>query len=410
MRLISTFLVALFTTSLSAYADGKSYDAFCDLAGYPPALRETHIVVDSLLVTPEPGPPLEENKGWRQRVYELLDADDQGALKRWAARERITVSIAEADGSGLKEIFSGCMPLYSSDEQRQLSEKNSSIDTFLGRSWRDNLEKSVKAFRRSVTVSMVQAAKDVKAPKKGQPFITSGLGQSLARGYRPTYQYGTPRLVVLTDLSAYEFPEGDTKNLRAKGRKDASVWAADFGRSEVHVLGASGTIDSAQKEHMKALFLADKGNVLTIAGLQGALLAVAPPVDVKVYQGTVKFPDGDYPVTLRLALDANRRAVNSWMEVQSDQLRFVPLEGALSCVDQEVCTFLETGDFAQVWTDQPQGDPEFENWMPFVGFRDMKFELKDGRITGIITDSSGYVPGMEEGLPFTLIRVENGAF
>jgi len=123
-----------------------------------------------------------------------------------------------------------------------------------------------------------------------------------------------------------------------------------------------------------------------------------------------RYPDGNYPFTMRLALDANLRAVNSWVEVQSDQLRFVPFEGALSCQSERNCSFIETGEFAQVWTDAPHGDPECLNWMPFVGFRDMTFSLEVITIEGLISDSACYVPELEDGLPFNLNRRDNAAF
>ena len=410
MKKLAILILAGVSCVSAAAAEEQTFDSYCNLADYPESHRETHVIIDAALITPEPGGPIEENKDWRQRVTNLMNVSEPGALKRWDARERVTVSIAEGDGSGLRTVFSGCMPLYNAKEEKELSDKTSAVSKFIGSDWKRKLEKDEKEFRRKLTFSLVTAAKNITTPEAGKPFTESSLGQAINRGYRPSYQYGTPRLIIVTDLSNYKLPDGTTPELRAEGRKDADAWGADFGRSEVHLLGASSKTTASQNEYLKALFLEDKGLLKTITGLNGTLLVEEAPASIHIYQGLITYPDGKYPMTMRLALDNNRRAVNSWIEVQSDQLRFVPLEGALSCVGEASCTFVDTGDFAQIWSDDPGGEPEFENRMPFVGFRDISFELKDGKIDGKITDSSGYVPGMEDGLAFQMVEVENGAF
>jgi len=409
LLLVFGFFVG-FLTATTAQSQARDYNAFCNMANFDTPLRETHIIIDAALITTEVDKPLGENRIWRQRVANLLDVSNQGALNRWGARERVSVSVAEGDGSGLKRIFSGCVPLYSVEEQKKLNEATGPLERFIGRDWERKHKKNIDDFRRSLTFSMVLAARDLKKAKKKLAFTESGIGQALVRGYRASHEYGTPRIIILTDLSFYDIKHADMKTARIAGREDAAKWGADLGRSEVHILGADGKTSSSTKEYIKSLFLSAQGEVLTISGLSGALLMENIPESVHVYQGTVTFPDGDYPVIMRLALDQNRRAVNSWIEIQSDQLRFVPFDGALSCVDEESCTFLETGNFAQVWTDTPSGDPEFVNWMPFVGFRDMKFEITEGKIEGIITDSSGYVPGMEDGLKFKLVLMPDGTY
>jgi len=409
LRFASTFLFFIFVAQVAS-SQTRDYSSYCSITDLKSPLRETQIIIDAALISPEIDKPLDENRIWRQRVAELLDLSSQSALKRWGARERFTLSIAEGDGSGLMRIFSGCVPMYSVDEERELNKKTGAFARFIGNDWERKHNKDVDDFRRALTFSMVMAARDFKVARKKSKFINSGMGQSLARGYRASHEYGTPRIIVITDLSFYNFHDGDISENRIAGREDAGVWRANLGRSEVHILGADGKTSNATKEYLNSLFLAAQGEVLTISGLSGALLIENIPETVDVYQGTVSFPDGEYPVIMRLALDQNRRAVNSWIEIQSDQLRFVPFDGGLSCVDDDSCTFLETGDFAQVWTDSPSGDPEFVNWMPFVGFRDMKFEIIENKVEGLITDSSGYVPGMESGLKFKLILMPDGTY
>ncbi|MEM1105641.1 MAG: hypothetical protein AAGH87_04555 [Pseudomonadota bacterium] len=401
--------VAALLAAAPASAQLRDFDKYCDLDGYEPAQRETLIVIDSQLITLGEN-TLEENRPWRERLIQLLNTENSGALNRWAPRERLTVSIAEGDGSGLRSVFSGCMPLYSGPEERDLRENEGSLNAFLTGGWQKQLENDRRDFQRSLTFSLVEGIKDLSAPVPGQRFVESGLGQSLVRGYRPTFQYGVPRLIILTKLEAYDLPAGDTETVRYTGRADASEWKADLGRSEVHILGADGATEAAGKEYLRSIFLASKGNVVTMAGLTGAVLTDDPPASIRVFDGRISYPDGTYPMKLRLALDGNNRAVNSWIEVQSDQIRFVPLAGAVSCTSETQCAFIDAGEFAQVWTDSPGGEPEFENWMPFVGFRDIAFDIDGTSVAGLISDSSGYVPEMEDGLEFSLNLSANSSF
>lgn len=406
------FLISVLVTSslsTSANAQIRSFDKFCSLDGYESAMRETHIVIDSSLITSESGTPLPENRAWRQRITRLMNAKDTGALNRWAPRERVTVSIANGDGSGLKSIFRGCMPLYSASEEKSLDETTSRMSKFLGNDWRSSLEDDNDSFRRALTFALVDGVTDT-ASFDGGSMIASGLGQSLTRSYRPSFQYGVPRLILMGQFDEYDSPKGEIPEVRKQARNDTLKWGADLSRSEVHILGTDGDIDASQKEYLRALYLGAKGNVKTLAGLTGTLVATEPPKSIDVYKGTISYPDGKYPMTLRLALDANGRAVNSWVEVQSDQVRFVPLEGSLNCESEKKCEFVDAGDFAQIWTDNPGGDPEFENWMPFVGFRNIEFAINDQSLSGKIVDSSGYVPGLEEGLPFELKKMSKAAF
>ncbi len=405
-------LVMICICSGVAHAE-YSDETFCKLTEFELPLRQTHIVIDGAMVTHENEGPLAENKVWRQKVIAFLDAQDASILRRLAPRERISVSIAQTDGSGLQKLFAGCAPLYAAGEQQALAQNESSLAIFFGKGWRDQLGKQIDHFRRTLTLALVEGAKHNNSNKnKAEPFVESGLGQSLARGYSASLDYGIPRIVILSNLSKYHFAkdQADVKSARALARSQTTQWGADFNKAEVHILGASETQKARDKEYLKSLFLGAKGELVTLASLTGSLKEESVPTSVDIYRGTVSYPDGDFPTLMRVALDANKRSVNSWIEVQSDQIRFLPFDGGLTCTGENECTFIATGGFAQIWTDEPGGDPEFENWMPFVGFRNMTLTFEGDQVSGMITDSSGYVPGMEDGLPMKLQRVDGGAF
>lgn len=408
---LSILLASLLASIQSASAQTYSDESYCNKNNLSAAKRQTAIVIDSALITSEPNGPIAENKYWRQKIARFMDANDQAVSRRFAPREPVTILVAEADGSGLRKLFYGCMPLYSAAEQKELEKKTSKSSRFFGKDWKASLKKNNENFAGKVLLSLVANMKDITPVEEALPFQKSGLGQSVARGYQPSLENGIPRLIIVTDLSKYSFIDGDDVPAAKKtGRKNASAWGGNFFRGEIHILGATQSEDLADKEYLKSLFLGSKGNLITITGFNGALVDQAAPEAVTVYQGTILYPDGEYPIAMRLALDSNRRAVNSWIEVQTDELRFVPFQGALSCKSEKKCVFLETGNLAQIWTDNPGGEPEFEQYMPFVGFRDMKFIVSGNAISGAITDSSGEIPGMKEGLKFEMTKVENGTF
>ena len=407
---LSILMVSSIASLQSVSAQSYSDESYCNKNNVSSAKRQTAIVIDSALITPEPNGPSSENKYWRQRIARFVDANDQAVSRRFAPREPVTILVAEADGSGLRKLFYGCMPLYSAAEQKALEKKTSKSSRFFGKDWKARLKKDSENFAGKVLLSLVANMKEITSVEEGLPFQKSGLGQSVARGYQPSLEYGVPRLIIVTDLSKYSFQDGDVPAAKKMGREQAAVWGGNFFRGEIHILGATQSEDLADKEYLKSLFLGSKGNLVTIAGFNGALVDQAAPETVTVYQGTIQYPDGEYPIAMRLALDSNRRAVNSWIEIQTDELRFVPFHGALSCKTEKKCTFIETGNLAQIWTDNPGGEPEFEQYMPFVGFRDMKFSISGNTISGAITDSSGQIPGMKDGLKFEMTKVENGTF
>ena len=413
MRLIPLLSLLFITVSLNfeAISEEKVSDDFCaERVNLPSPIRQTQIIIDASMITPEANgaKPDESNRLWRQRLVSLLDASDPSALRKWGSREPVTVSIAEADGSGLRPIFSGCMPLYSTAEKRDLNSKTSSFSRFVGRDWESEHEKVIEQFRRSLTFAVVMAAKDQPARKKSSSFIKSGLGQAIARGFNTSLD-SSPRVIILTDLDNYKFDINDSKKGRAEGKANALGWGADLGLSEIHILGVSGETSNATKDYLKSLFLASRGNILTMTGINGALPLKSIPDSLRVYQGTVSFPDtarkdfADFPITMTLSLDKNNRAVNSWIELEMFKSQFVPLEGTLTCLDKFSCKFIDVGDFAQVWSDSPGGEPEFTSLMPFVGFRDISFTLSDNDITGNVSDSTGYVLGLgKEGFKFRM--------
>ena len=405
-------LAPLLACAGGAQAQAVVDDGFCRQGDLPPALRQTLVVIDGRLVIPEPdGKPREENQGWRRFAGQFADPLASGAGQRLDARERVTLAVANADGSGLTVLFAGCVPLYRPEEEARLEASSSTLGWFVGSDWRSALKKAGEEFRRKATLAMVSGVKGLPAAGEnaGGGFAQGSLARSLARGTGLDLARGVPRVVIYTDLGLAAFPKGEVRAARAAARAEAEAAGLDLQRAEVHLFGAPGTPDTVPKNALEAYFLTGRARLASLAAMSGALPADPPPREVAVYQGTVRVGSEDYPVRMRLARDQNGTVVNSWLDMQLVQDRFAPFRGILTCSGKE-CRYVGDKSFAQIWPDNPDPAPQFEKWMPFGGMRDLRFTVIEDRVEGTIRDEVGYVVGQEQGLPFTLTRVPNGVF
>jgi hypothetical protein len=390
-------------------ADEIINDDFCaENSNIQAPLRNTQIIIDSALISPESAGEAASSKNqfWRQRVINLMDASKDSNRSKWASREPVSISVAEADGSGLKLVFSGCMPFYSQAERKKLSSATSSFSKFIGTDWERKHQKVISSFRSGAITAMKMAALDQSQPKKNSSFTKAGLGQAMARGFIAP-EDASSRIIILTDLTKYSFDTTSVISARAAGKEQADNWGADLGFSEVHVLGAGGSTENSAKEYLKALFLGAKGNIITMAGINGALPLKKTPISLRIYRGLINFPTRtrksgvELPITLRLTLDKNSKAINSWVIVQRQQEESVPLTGTLTCLD--TCRFIDSGDFAQIWSDSPGGEPEYDG-VPFGGMRDISFSITDKTLEGSITDPTARIAGKgsKQGLDFKM--------
>lgn len=386
-------------------------ETYCSLDGYPKALRQTLIVVDGRVVAPELNGVRPENRTWRRFVMQFLDPADPPMRQRVDARERVTVMIANGDGSGLTTLFSGCVPLYRLEEESKLDADTSSMDKFIGTDWRSQQKKAREKFVTSASRALVEDVATLPAVRSGKPtFRESPFVSALSRPGIVSLEHGMPRIVVFTDLAAYTFPTGDLSTIRASARADAEAAGPNLQRAEVHVFGLAGQTVDAIRHYLEAFMLVSRGYLATLASQNGSMNVSAPPRSVAMFQGTIDFPEGHHPLRLRLSTDRNGTLVGAWIEMQSARPKYVPVFGLLSCEDKQRCRYVGDNVFAQIWDDNPDPDADLKPWQPFGGMRILEFERNEDRVTGKIRDERGYIVGREKGLDFTLARVENGIF
>ena len=409
-RLLALLLIVC---SAPALAQAKIDDSYCVTPDYPAAIRQTTIIIDGSIIVPEPDKPLAENQSWRRFVTQFVDASDTQIRLRTDARERVSIAVANADGSGISLLFSGCVPLFRTEEEATLSQNASLIDTFFGADWKRKSKENAEHFARSAALAMVEGIKSLPAaPAAAAPvaFRESGLVASLGKSVGYSLEAGLPRVVLLTDLGRYEFPNGDLKSVRGLARADADAAKIDFARAELHVFGASGKQADAVKNYLEAFALSSRAHLATLTSAGGALNAVGAPREVEIYQGSIDFAEAAYPLRMRLARDQNGTVVNSWIEVQSALPRYVPFFGILDCAAEGDCRYVGDNIFAQIWDDDPEPHADLQPWEPFGGMRSLGFTVTGDAISGRIKDEQGYIVGREDGLDFELKRVANGLF
>jgi hypothetical protein len=397
---------------IAAAAQTQADESSCRAAAPGQHRRQTVVVVDGGIVVPDgPDGPSEANRPWRHFVSLFVDAENPVIQQLVGPAERLTIAIANADGSGLTMLFAGCVPLVDPQEASRLDGETSGVSTFFGTDWRSRQGKLAESFARAARLSLVEGIGRAKIGTAGrQPFAAGGLVRSLAKFRGFALEAGLPRLVVVTDVGLYEFPAGDVVEVRKAARVDAEASGLDLARSELNVFSAGPDATDATAAYLSAFLLAAKAKLETIGGLGGTPSSNKLPMVVDVYQGSVGYPDGDYPIRMRLARDRNGSVVHSWMEVQSDRARFVPFAGLLNCTGPNDCEYVGDRVFAQIWSDKPDPDPECEAWMPFAGLRELSFRIEGDGLSGKITDSGCYVAGKEDGLEFQMKRVPNGVF
>ncbi|MBY5721783.1 hypothetical protein HFO33_35430 [Rhizobium leguminosarum] len=409
-----TLLASAFTLiATSSYAQVKTADEYCAKGGATPSLRQTIVVIDgSLAVADTPEGPDPQNLAWRKFSAQFFDANSQNIYQVMAPRERLTLAIANSDGSGLTSVFTGCVPTVSAQEAEKLNQDTTSLQRFFGNDWQSAQREAAEGFTRAATIALVEGLKRAKVgPTTSKQLFSHGaLMQALnkAKGY--SLASGLPRVVLYTDLSSSELPVADMTTSRRQGRVDAEAISLDLQRAEVDLFNPGPGVSDEQTEYLKAFFLAGKGKVETISSAGGSFAENKEPTKSAVYQGAISYGKGQYPVRMRLARDQNGSVVMSWMEEQSDRVHFSPFGGILNCENDSKCDFVGDRVFAQIWTDKPSPEPSCEGWMPFGGLRELSFTLDSDVLKGKISDGVCVINGMEDGVQFELRRVPNAVF
>lgn len=392
--------------------NAATVDEYCQLEDMPRALRQTLVVIDGRLMVPETpdADPDDANLSWRRFAVGYLDASQRDINTRLDPRERVTVVAANADGSGTTVLFSGCVPTFSVEEADAMRAGDSSIGKFFGSSWQSRHEDMAKDFSRAAQRGLREVTHQLPPAKPaGEPFADGSLVSSLRRSVTLDPAYGIPRIVLYTDLSQYDFPEGPAPEMRKAGFADARKALLDLGRSELQLLSVHDAESRQAGSYLPAFFLGSNADLSYQGPAAGAVPGAHQTVQTDLFTGAINYgAAGSYPVRMRLVRDINGAVSNAWIEETRTTQRIVPFTGQLSCSDKE-CSFTQSREFARIWAADPASDtsPCGEK-MPFLGLQMLQFTTDGETLRGTISDSLCFPEGMDDGLTFELQRVQNG--
>lgn len=404
-------VIALSTAIPMAAQALVSDRSYCGHADMPAALRQTMIIVDGQILSPETSDPLVENRAWRAFMSRFVNAADPQIGVNIAPGEMITLAVANADGSGVTPIFSGCVPYFPESITAARQAESSGLSTFFGSDWNAQHKKMAGSFSDNAILAMVTEIRGLpEALPLNSDFGNSTVAKSLAHGTAMDLAFGIPRIILFTDLSLYELPTQNGTEARLLGFAAAENLNADFQYADIHILTAGAPADGS-RDYLEAFFLQGRGSLQDLSSASGNLNLGQPPARVEVFNGVMHFPVQGvmHPgsLRLRLAITADNRVVSSWIEENRQQKRYLPFRGDLDCVDG-ICDYLGDGVFAQIWSPEPGGDPECLESMPLIGMRVLNFALDEDRVTGVVNDDVCVVVGAEEGIQFNLNRTIGG--
>lgn len=374
-------------------ARAENFESFCTVPDLSAPQRQTIVILDEHHVFGETDQQDGRNAIWRRFIGNLLLPGNQATLEQnFQPRERVTILLARKDGAGTRAVFSGCLPFYSAAERTRLASKAGAmggINRFMG--WDDDT-----SARRAMDMFRIQlgnafrAALDPASLSHGaaadQRLSASGLASSLKQGALVNFAYGIPRIILFSDLQRFfRTLPGSTEAARQYGQGEGFAADIDFKGAEFYVVGLSG---GGPSHEAIAQFLLASHAELDGASSASALPAFQPPPRrVTRYQGQIIYPENRYTIRIRLAVDENGTAVNSWLWVQQSNEQFVPVHGVITCSDNG-CVYNGDQTLAQVWNPGRGAGrpPKLDASLPFGGARNLNLKMGGNWLSGSISD------------------------
>ncbi|HEX8257154.1 MAG TPA: hypothetical protein VF589_05945 [Allosphingosinicella sp.] len=348
-----------------------------------------------------------KNPGVIDAVMAIADPEQAVSLGALAARERVSLYLAPADGSGPRMLFTGCAPAVSSAEQAELARGTSAAERGAGWFFASGTAEQIKAQAeefRTRLLGAVQRVAQAAAEKPGrvaESFEKTSAIRSLkvASGMADPL-LGVPRFILIAPAAMRAAAgESNVEAARKAGFAAAERAGLDLGMADVGVALAPGT---ASREFIGAFLLGSRGRL--VAWSSGAPTDLGPaPHAVRNFSGTIQYGAVQFPVRFRLGIDREGRLSSSWIMVMNEQEAATPVSGSAVCDQDGDCRV--TGDgrgFSQLWSPRPGGEPEFGTDIPFSGLRYFELSIVRGRATGRIYDPLVGRVGDQSHIPFEM--------
>ncbi|TKV41564.1 hypothetical protein A0U87_20620 [Sphingobium sp. MP9-4] len=384
-------------------------EEFCATPGLAPAVRETLLVIDQSAVKPgKPETFRTDNAELFKLITGLAAADQAISSGVMAARERLTITVANAHTGGLTQVFTGCLPGMSQDElaARAAKGEDGSIDTFFGSDMKSKLEEARTTFMTKVMLMVVQIAGE-EGSGAGDSFGNSGFVKILGGiGAGSGRQDSVRRVFLYTDPSrALAAIPANVAEARTAAFAQASDAHSNLGMSEFYLIPAGRPAEGVQRDFLDA-YLLGSGADLKFAGTFSPDSVAKIPVSIVNYTGELPLtPEIKSPLEMRLAAAADGTLVNSWISYTSSRgVRRTPVSGQFVC-NPDGCELRGDPDrgLGQRWRTEPGAAPQPLVDGPFGGMRLISGKDNGQTLTARIFDPVIFV-GEKGDIAFTARR------
>lgn len=369
-------------------------EAACDMKGAQAPLRRTIILVDAKALT-KAGDAVafaEQNKAFRDLVLSIADPAVALPAGTSAAREQITIAVVPADGSAAQTTFVGCIPGLSAQELADAQSKEGGIGSMFSSGTARQLEDQASNFRTQLIGGMVAAGAlageksgSQSGPVAAAPFLA---GIRASKGMFDGDDR-VQRLVLMSDLSGLDLPNGEQAAVRKAAVEAGRKAAGDLPQVDIHVVLPSGK-SAAGREYFESYWLAQGGRLLSY-GPEKLGNATPAPIRLWRFSAQAAYPSGNELADVRIGDDGKGKLTASWLTLLGTPSFPIPMTGSISCSGEDCEVRSDRGGFAQAWSDTPGGEPEFRNDLPFGGMRNFSFKIAGERLTGEATDEGVYI-------------------
>ncbi len=367
-------------------------EAYCNKPGLAAPLRQTFILIDAkILKKAEMATDFAERNAF-VRDLGLAFSNPTLALASGLSdpRERISILLVPADGSPAQLVFSGCIPGMSADEEAAARAGNSSLSEFFTGDALSGMAKDAEQFQINAIGGLTAAAKsgiDVPEPQTGA-LVESSLFKAIraSRGVLEPPKGVIARYVIVTNLSATTFDSLESTDSPHKQGQDAGFKAGgDFGLADVMVVQPEGVAPTG-KEFLEGFLLAQGARLVSYSSGKPTSGERAPKA-VRFFEGEAAYPGRNERLNLRIADDGKGNLSSSWLTMMGGVNKPIPLTGQISCSSPSICKVTsDDKGFAQSWSPQPGGEPEFINELPFAGMRNFSFDIVGKELKGEVSD------------------------
>lgn len=384
--------------SVTSATESIRAEQACAIRELPGPLRQTVILIDeaSLRRAADAAALRELNRELVDAVGVFADASAAVGNGTLAPRERVSLMLAPADGGGARVLFSGCAPALTVEERQRLEGQSGWGEDFTSSGAEDRIDAMAQQYRTGLLGALLRAGQ--QAPEAQPPAPSDFTRTALVRSLRATPRLADPalglaRIILLAPAALQSVPTfGTVADARAAGFAAAGQAPLDLAQAEFNIAVAPR---AEARDYVAAFLLGSGANLASWSSRAPSALGHVP-TQVRTFAGEFLYGGARRPIRLRIASDSGGALVGSWIVIGGARARGVPLAGTIACAGERCRVTSDEGGFAQAWSRDPGGDPEFDPQLPFAGLRNVELIIDgnagQGRVFDPFVDDVGGAP------------------